>query len=518
MIIKKTIINKIKKSNSIEDLITLSKSYYSTIPIKIRSIIFNQVIFQRRIDYDDKYFSIKLATNLALLFMSYPFHKKFFKIFQNNKKTQEEIIVFRLFTNKFQELYISQQTIQSSFNEKSFHPTYWNYHFHYVSISLGEYLEIFKLLEKVSNKIYGFSVYEFSKLLIFLTLDVIHKPSEGTVEITNIWISNDQMKQYIHKNPSFENISKFFLKESEFESGIVYPTDIPKIFRGKIGIKIKEGYFVPQSYFIFENVLRQLIESPIADDVKGKILEKHVVEILQDFFGNESVITTYFDEDGNEQDILVSYKNYILALECKAQDFKEVFRNHTKALNRLNRRFNQIILKGCKQCDRVKENISNNNSVSYYDSDDKESRNEIIKISNTRKIEVLKIVVTLDDYLNLSESPHEFLDEKYKDTWVVNLFNLKKILWKSNKEEFVSYVKYRTSLLETIKSINSDELEQFGYFISPNFNLYPPNNLGINISLKPSFSKVFELYEAYSIEKELVKLDEYLNDISHKTH
>lgn len=45
-----------------------------------------------------------------------------------------------------------------------------------------------------------------------------------------------------------------------------------------------------------------------------------------------------------------------------------------------------------------------------------------------------KVVVTLDDYLNLSESPHEFLDIEYKDTWIVNIFNLKRILWISQKE------------------------------------------------------------------------------------
>ena len=42
------------------------------------------------------------------------------------------------------------------------------------------------------------------------------------------------------------------------------------------------------------------------------------------------------------------------------------------------------------------------------DSKDKKSRRKKIDISDTSKIRVLKVVVTLDDYLNLSESPHEF--------------------------------------------------------------------------------------------------------------
>ena len=510
MVNKERIKNTIEETDTIEDLLILSKNYYSAIPINIRSMIFNQVIFQRKMDSEDVHFSIKLATNLSLLFMSYPINKKSYLYFLHDIKIYHEIEIFRILIFKFHNLYTIQQTEQMVNHEYGFFSTFLNYHFHYSSISIGDYLEIFKLFEAVSNKIYGFSIYKFSKILLFLTSDTSYKPNEAAIKITNAWISNKQMHQYFNNGLPAEIISNIFIDESEIKPDIIYPTDITKIFRGKIGIKFKKGYFVPQCAFIFENILRQLIESPEANDTKGEILENHVSEILQDFFGKESVIKTFFDECGNEQDILVKYKNFILSIECKAQDFKEVFRNHEQAIKRLTRRFKQIILKGCEQCERVKENIYTNSSVCYYDSDDKKDRNKIIEISNTKKIEVLKIVVTLDDYLNLSESPHEFLDNKYKDTWVVNLFSLKKILWISNKEEFINYVKYRTSSLETIKSINSDELEQFGYFTSPNFNFYPPNNLGITINLMNGFSKIFDSYDVYSFEKEIARLDEYL--------
>ncbi|HBI7177714.1 TPA: hypothetical protein K8F70_002431 [Listeria monocytogenes] len=120
------------------------------------------------------------------------------------------------------------------------------------------------------------------------------------------------------------------------------------------------------------------------------------------------------ESDNIKGDIFVRCRDIVLAVECKAKDFKDVFRNKNQAVNRLNRHFNKIIKHVCKQCDRVKKNIVSNKSVIYYDSKDMKSRKKIIDISDTSKIKVLKVLVTLDDYLNLSESPHEFLEIEYK--------------------------------------------------------------------------------------------------------
>ncbi|MGX4686187.1 hypothetical protein JNUCC83_04720 [Vagococcus sp. JNUCC 83] len=513
---RKSIKERITECETIENLLQISKIYYLNIPIDKRSIIFNQLIFQKKMNSEDVYLSLKLTTNLALLFMAYSFKKKKFTFFLHNKGLSDEILVFRMFVMKFHELYINQQTQQMLDSDGKFFSTFLNFHFHYPSISAGDYLEMFSIFEELSKKIYGFSIYDISKLLLFFTSDTRQNSNGEIVDLTNDWVDREQMNNIFSGNPPIEILSGLFIDSSEINPDKVYPTDIPKIFKGKIGIAFENGYFIPQSQFIFENILRHLIENEKSNNVKGDILEDHLEEILADFFGEESVFKKYFDDQGNEQDIFVRCGDIVLAVECKAQDFKEVYRNKEKAVNRLNRHFNKIIKHACKQCDRVKKNIVNNKSVIYYDSEDKKSRKKKIDIPDTSKIRVLKVVVTLDDYLNLSESPQEFLDTEYKDTWIVNIFNLKRILWISQKEQFIEYIQYRTSLIETISSLNADELEQYGYFISPNFRFYPQNDIGISISLRSGFSKVFDLYDDYSNNKEIKKLDNYLHNLISK--
>lgn len=41
------------------------------------------------------------------------------------------------------------------------------------------------------------------------------------------------------------------MDSSEINPDEVYPTDISKIFKGKIGIVFQSGYFIPKSQFIF---------------------------------------------------------------------------------------------------------------------------------------------------------------------------------------------------------------------------------------------------------------------------
>lgn len=503
------VVKSIQRANSIEELLEVSKKYYSKISIFHRSLIFNQIIFQRKLEPEDDQLSLKLAMNLSFLFMIYPVKMSIRERLFKKINVEFELGVFRIFIQKNYQLYLEQQTEQS---EGELFTTYLNYHFHFPSISVGEYLELFGLFDKISKKIYGFSIYNLAKIILFFTSNTsIDKCGEMT--ITNAWISNKDMKNFFNRELSPTIISGLFADVSEFNSEkLLYPTAVPKLFKGKIGLRFKTGYFVPQCEYVFENILRKLIEASESNKFKGNVLEDHTRDILKNFFTDGTVTKTYYDEDKNEQDIIVQYKNYLLVIECKAHDFKEVYRDQAAAVNRLNQRFNQVILKGCKQCERVKERVTNNVSVVFYDSDKTDKRKKIIELPNTANLKVLKVVVTLDDYLNLSESPHEFLDKKYQDTWIVNLFTLKKILWTSDQEKLIQYIEYRTSTLTTISSINSDELDQYGYFVSPNYGIFPPNNIGISIHLMNGFSKMFDRYDDESFKKQWKLLTEHLNN------
>ncbi|MGM0214556.1 hypothetical protein [Enterococcus sp. AZ109] len=494
----------IRSSSTLEEILDLAKRYYSLIPISERSIIFNRVLFHRKIDPEDAYFSLKLATNLSFIFVAYPERKfpRFYNYFKRNK-IDSEMQIFRCFVMRIHDMYTRQQMDQvNESNDKNF-STYLNYHFHYPSISTGDYIEVFKLFDGTSREVYGFSIYNIVDILLWLTCDVVINKEMSKYRLTNEWISFKQMRRKFSDKSSSFMISRLFIDEAEIKDKFIYPTDILNNFKGRIGIKTKHGYFVPQSSFVFENILRYLVEAEKSNEVKGKILEKHVEEVLKDYFGKSNVIKTFYDASGNEQDILVRYKKYFFSIECKAQDFKEIYRDQKQASTRLTRIFNRVILKGCQQCERVRENFSDNDSVVFFDSDNKKKRNVVIEIPNTKKVELVKVVVTLDDYLNLSESPHDFLSPEYEDTWIVNLFTLKRILWASEPDQLIEYIKYRTSGLKTIRSINSDELEQYGYFVSPNFNMYPQNDVDITINLQQGFSRVFDEYDNYSYRKQI---------------
>lgn len=495
---------------TIEEAMELAKEYYAFIPIQERAKIFNRVIFKRKVDPEDVYFSLKLATNISFLFVSYPEKKRAF--FYKSNDVRHEMHVFRLFVKKIHDLYIKQQMDQTEkYEDKTFF-TYLNYQFHYPSISIGDYIEMFKLFDDVSIETYGFSIYNMIEDLLLLTSDTTLDDEGRILRLTNEWIGKEQMRGKVDVELFQKILTSLFIDESEIKTRMIYPTEILNNFKGRIGVKLRKGYFIPQSSFVFENILRYLIEAEKSNKIKGKILEKHVEDILKDYFGKENVIKTFYDDLGNEQDILVKHKNHVLSIECKAQDFKEVHRNQKQAATRLTRKFNSVILKGCQQCERVKENFSKNDSVTFYDSAKKGKRNIIFEVPDTRKVELVKIVVTLDDYLNLSESPHDFLSSKYEDTWVVNLFTLKRILWLSEPNQFIKYVKYRTSGVKTIRSINSDELEQYGYFVSPNYDMYPQNDIGITINLAQGFSRVFDKYDEYSYQKEIKEWEEHISE------
>ncbi|WP_413538168.1 hypothetical protein [Enterococcus malodoratus] len=506
---KKDIEEKINNLVTVEEGMELASKYYPFIPIQERSKIFNRVIFNRKTDSEDVYLSLKLATNLSFLFVSYPERIRSHLYDSNNMDF--EMHVFRLFVKKIHDIYIKQQIDQTEEKEDKTFLTYLLYQFHYPTISAGDYIEMFKLFDDVSKEIYGFSIYDITKMLMFFTSDVSLDNEKKVFSLTNEWISMERIKKFFNIELSPKILSGLFIDETEIKNKMIYPTDILKNFKGKIGIKLKKGFFIPQSYFVFENILRYLIESEKSMGVKGDILENHVEDILKEYFGKENVIKTFYDDSGKEQDILVKHEKYVLSIECKAQDFKEVYRNQKQSEIRLTRRFNNVILKGCQQCERVKESFLKNDSVTFYNSDNKNKRGVVLEIPDTKKVNLIKIVITLDDYLNLSESPHDFLDSRYRDTWIINLFTLKRILWASEPEQFIKYAEYRTSGLKTIRSMNSDELEQFGYFMSPNFDTYPQNDIGITINLGQSFSRVFDKYDNYSYQEEIKEWEEYIN-------
>ena len=192
-------------------------------------------------------------------------------------------------------------------------------------------------------------------------------------------------------------------------------------------------------------------------------------------------------------------------MECKSQNFKSIFIEGENSTQIREKHFKEVIVKACDQCQRGKEYILNEKVAVYYNSNKKKTREKVLEIDNINNKKIFKIVVVLDEYLDLAELANRYLEEKYRDTWVVNIFALHRILWtlkRINKLNiFFEYLEYRTKNKLGIESAHFDELAQFGYWISSNYNMYPKLGRGINIILNNSFTNIFDYYDFYFYEE-----------------
>lgn len=98
----------IENIETVEELLEYGKTYYSEIPIDKRSIIFNTVIFNRKINLNLK-ISLKIATNLSFIFMTFP-EKNFFSKSKVHD-FQNEINIFLIFVSNMEKLYVQLQLV-----------------------------------------------------------------------------------------------------------------------------------------------------------------------------------------------------------------------------------------------------------------------------------------------------------------------------------------------------------------------------------------------------------------------
>lgn len=505
----------IQNVRDLEDLLNLGKQYYSKLTNVQCSLIFNGSIYNRKINLDRKN-SLRTIVNTALLFISNSRSSLFFskKMIQLNFEMEEKI--FLAFCSKIELFYLTSQSTKLDAPDMDAMTAFFSYHLNYSTISTGEYLQYFKALDNLSISIYGFSIYRTCELLLKFTSSAMFT-KDGKVTKESIFIPKKHLKESKRNCGLNEfNLDVLFLNFSEVRDQSVYPTDIPRKFMGKIGIKFRNGYYIPLSEAILENLLRGIVENSKSNDIKGPLFEKLVKPKLEAFFKEASIYHSYhYDENkklGNEkeQDFLVIQDKKIYIIECKAQNMKEVFRDQSRALKRLRNRFNGVLNNACEQCDRIAKYISGNDPAIFWTKNFKSK----FYIHNGKTYNIYKIVLTFDDYLNLAESPSKFT-KKNLDIWITNISALDRILWKcTNPTQFEEYVRYRTSGIKQIRSISANELDQFGAYFSPNYgNIirnFPQKDIGISIALMGGFSKMFDEYD-----KEIF-IEEWSKLINHK--
>lgn len=483
----------IKKFENINNVISFAKLHYINFKREDRAKIFNQCIQDRQLYLEKFGFSLRLSIELSCIFISYkPKFRRRFSEYKFNLDKEKEIFI--AIVEKIYELDCSKQVSTSNFEEKDLR-RYLNYKYDYPSINAYEYFELFKYFNELSEDIYGISTYKnFYDLLLL------------TTSTQNLYIENRIL------NKEFSNLKNLFLDYDSIKESLFIEEDLRKMFSGKLGIKFSDGLYVPRAYHILENIFRGIISNDKSKNEKGDILEIYSKDIIGKFF--ENIYHTSYDNKGNEQDLIIEFEDKILFVECKAQNFKSIFVEGKEADEIREKHFKEVIVKGCKQCQRGKEYLLNNKTAIYYDSNDKKVRKKILELNRINNKKVFKIVVVLDDYLDLAELSNRYLEDEYRDTWVVNVFALHRILWTSNRikgmETFFDYLEYRTQNNLGIESLHCDELAQFGYWISPNYNSYPQSDMNINMILRNSFTNIFNEYDYYCKEELQKGLQTYI--------
>ncbi|WP_446936445.1 hypothetical protein [Lysinibacillus fusiformis] len=465
---------KIKNYKNLTQIFNFAKLYYRKFNREEKAQIFNRVIQDRLMKAEDYNFSLRLAVELSSIFMVYKTNiiSKFIRARFNLDKEKE---IFIHIINKIFEL----DTFNKELKDLK---RYMNYKYDYPSIHAYEYYNLLKYFDDLSNEIYGLSIKgNFYILLLFVA-----SPD-------NLYIKTRNYKM-------FDNL---FIKSNDINEKIFIEDRFRNFFKGKLGLKFSDGLYVPRTHYIFENILRGILENDKSKDIKGNILELYSKEIISIYF--DEIYQTSYDNKGNEQDLIIKFKDIILFIECKSQNFKSIFINGEDAHSIIEKHFEDVIEKACKQCQRGKEYLLEKNNVIYYDSNNKKERKEVFKVNKAKDKKIYKIVVVLDEYLDLAELSNRYLKEEYKDTWVVNIFALQKILWTASEisgiEKFFEYLEYRTKNYLAVESLHSDELAQFGYWISTNYNFYPQLDLNLNIILGNRFTNIFDYYDIYFLEK-----------------
>lgn len=479
----------IRKFKNINDIIRFAKVHYSKLARAYRAKIFNEVIQDRQIYLEEFGFSLRLSIEISCIFILYK--TNFMRIFSKYKfSLSEEKEIFILIVEKIYELGWSKKLDNNDFEQNDFR-RYLSYKYDYPSINAYEYFKLFKYFDELSEDIYGLSIYKNYYELVILVASK-----------ENLYIENNILKKF----GNIKKLENLFLDGYKIKENLFIEDDLRIAFKGKLGIKFSDGLYVPRAYNILENIFRGIIESEKSKDKKGDILEAYSKDIIGEFF--KDIHRTLYDNKRNEQDLIIEFEDKILLVECKSQNFKSIFIEGKDATLIREEHFEEVIVKACDQCQRGKEYLLNNKVAIYYNSNNKKERKKVLEVNNTNNKKIFKIVVVLDEYLDLAELSKRYLEEKYKDTWIVNIFALNKILWTSNRingiSTFFEYLEYRTQNNLAIESIHCDELSQFGYWISPNYNFYPQMDMNIDIALNNNFTNIFDAYDSY-FYKELVR-------------
>ena len=377
-----------------------------------------------------------------------------------------------------------EKEIDSDFTLKSFYNINFNtFHFDYPNISSFQYLKCFLMNKEIINdmvKDHNLDFFDVIKgwliCILYENIADINDNNKYKYETVFTSFSEKIILELLYTNKiNHRDFLEYFFPKLESKTKIIdsYPTD--KFYKEKfsLGIRYNNRVYYPRSFYQFNDFWDMMLENKLMENKKGDFLEEYTYNLLVDFFGKENVFMNLFDENGNEQDFIVIYNDYLLCFECKSENLKEPFRDVSRAEKRMRQNFKSSIQKAYEQGLRIKNNIENN-STRYYDDDTKSTRKLIIDLKNFDSQKVLITCVTLENYLNLSNRLNKYLKPTSNIyPWVIDIFSLEHIFNKiisidKSPQYLINYISERINTHNYLQAIGAEELECFGYYLRYN--------------------------------------------------
>lgn len=201
--------------------------------------------------------------------------------------------------------------------------------------------------------------------------------------------------------------------------------------------------------------------------IKGKLLEKNIIDLFKKFLGDEIKIFDSYYVNGCEQDILIIWKNNAFIIEAKGYNIREPFRNPEKAFARIKDDFKKSIGYGYEQTLRIEIIINEKKELVIED-----HQGNTIEIIDTSKIkQSFSIIVNLHTFGLVQNDLSYLLNIKDDDIypWAVKyddleIFILTMIAQGVNPQKFIDFLLCREELHGKITC--SDELEICGGFLT----------------------------------------------------
>lgn len=235
-------------------------------------------------------------------------------------------------------------------------------------------------------------------------------------------------------------------------------------------------------------------------------LEEKTTEIFRDFFGSTAKTFTNYYLTTDEKDLLVLDGRCAYIIECKANKYREPFRDPIKAYNRIRDDFKKSIGKGYSQAKEVEDRFYGSEPFNI-----KDYRGKILEVIDPNKFDnIFTLVVTQERFGQIQCDLGYLLEIEGEANypWAVFIDDLETFLItlkrkKKSSEEFKEFLLAREQLQERV--ICYDELELCAYFLFNRANFISSCNRKEIFISQPDANLLFDnLYQVgFGFKEEL---------------